>query len=88
MGKLKWKVGMASALAVGAGAAAVVAGRKKANDRGIQKMATGIQNAENRRKTARESIIPAVIMKLLHGQRSRRELKESPHTWWAVVWLH
>ena len=35
MGKLKWKVGMASALAVGAGAAAVVAGRKKANDRGI-----------------------------------------------------
>ena len=29
MGKSKWKVGMASALAVGAGAAAVVAGRKK-----------------------------------------------------------
>ena len=29
MGKSKWKVGMASALAVGAGAAVVVAGRKK-----------------------------------------------------------
>ena len=76
MGKSKWKVGMASALAVGAGA------------RRLKRAIIGIRSVENRRRTARGSIIPAETMKLLRGRRSRKVLKENLHTWLEVVWLH
>ena len=72
MGKSKWKVGMASALAVGAGAAAVVAGRKK-------------KSKTHKESNYRN---PAETMKLLRGRRSRKVLKENLHTWLEVVWLH
>lgn len=74
-------LGLVSALAVGAGVAAVAAGKKyKTAETKKKKIMThfiiqvniAIQNVENMRKTVREFIIQTVIMKHLHVQESRK----------------
>ena len=74
-------LGLVSALAVGAGVAAVVAGRnikqlrqrkKKIMMHFIIQVNIAIQNVENMRKTVREFIIQTVTMKHLHVQESRK----------------
>ena len=60
MGNSKWKVGMASALAVGAGAAAVVAGRKKT-----------AKNTEKKSKMLKEiCLLDQVYVKAEDGKQS------------------
>ena len=74
-------LGLVSALAVGAGVAAVAAGKKyKTAETKKKKIMTNfiiqvniaIQNVENMRKTVREFIIQTVTMKHLHVQESRK----------------
>lgn len=74
-------LGLVSALAVGAGVAAVAAGKKyKIAETKKKKIMThfiiqvniAIQNVENMRKTVREFIIQTVTMKHLHVQESRK----------------
>lgn len=74
-------LGLVSALAVGAGVAAVAAGKKyKTAETKKKKIMThfiiqvniAIQNVENMRKTVREFIIQTVTMKHLHVQESRK----------------
>lgn len=74
-------LGLVSALAVGAGVAAVAAGKKyKTSETKKKKIMThfiiqvniAIQNVENMRKTVREFIIQTVTMKHLHVQESRK----------------
>ena len=64
-------LGLVSALAVGAGVAAVAAGKKIMMHFIIQ-VNIAIQNVENMRKTVREFIIQTVTMKHLHVQESRK----------------
>ena len=74
-------LGLISALAVGAGVAAVAAGKKyKTAETKKKEIMThfiiqvniAIQNVENMRKTVREFIIQTVTMKHLHVQESRK----------------
>ncbi len=74
-------LGLVSALAVGAGVAAVAAGKKyKTAETKKKKIMThfiiqvniAIQNVENMRKTVREFIIQMVTMKHLHVRESRK----------------
>lgn len=74
-------LGLVSALAVGAGVAAVAAGKKyKTAETKKKKIMThfiiqvniAIQNVENMRKTVREFIIQTVTMKHLRVQESRK----------------
>ena len=71
-------LGLVSALAVGAGVAAVAAGKqlrqrkKKIMTHFIIQVNIAIQNVENMRKTVREFIIQTVTMKHLHVQESRK----------------
>ena len=74
-------LGLVSALAVGAGVAAVAAGKKYKTAETKKKedydalhntVNIAIQNVENMRKTVREFIIQTVTMKHLHVQESRK----------------
>ena len=74
-------LGLISALAVGAGVAAVAAGKKikqlrqrkkKIMTHFIIQVNIAIQNVENMRKTVRESIIQTVTMKHLPVRESRK----------------
>lgn len=74
-------LGLVSALAVGAGVAAVAAGKKyktaetkKKEDYDAlhNKVNIAIQNVENMRKTVREFIIQTVTMKHLHVRENRK----------------
>ena len=74
-------LGLISALAVGAGVAAVAAGKKykqlrqrkkKIMTHFIIQVNIAIQNVENMRKIVREFIVQTVTMKHLHVQESRK----------------
>lgn len=74
-------LGLVSALVVGAGVAAVAAGKKyktaetkkkKIMMHFIIQVNIAIQNVENMRKTVRESIIQTVTMKHLHVRENRK----------------
>ena len=80
---------MASALAAGAGAAVLLA--KKAKEEEQKKGSNRIRNgkgADNgyRKRTARESTIPAGTTRRSPGRKSRREWKRKTPILWGAAW--